>query len=434
MEQILRSIIEGVSNNYGRAFFDTIVLKMHEVIGADYTFIARLDRENHMSKTIALVVDGQLADNIEYSLENTPCANVADDSICLYPNSIVDHFPNDQLLIDMEIEGYIGTPLFDSQGAIQGLTVALYKQPIKDPEFTQTLFQIFSGRISAEIERMEYEIYLEKKVAERTANLEKTLENLRDTQAELIRQEKLASLGAVVAGVAHEVNTPLGILKTAQTLQTELLSELHDKFNQNTLTKSELEKYITDTKEIGHTIIINMERAIDLVQNFKLAAVDRIDDRVQLLNLSDVAERLVQSMYPEFERLKVGVSVDIPDDIELNTIGSDLTQVLGNLLINACIHAFDDIENPAITLTATHTNDSVEICVGDNGVGIDEKIKDKVFEPFVTTKRNQGGTGLGMNIVYNQVRKSLGGHIQQDPQFKQGTHWLITLPKNAKAC
>jgi len=428
VEQVLRDIIEGVSNNFGVAFFEKITLKMAEVIGADFTFIARLDKAAYKSRTLALVANNQIVDNIEYSLEHTPCADVSNNQLCMYPNDIVSLYPKDQLLIDMGIEGYIGTPLMDSRGEIMGLTVALYKQPIHNAEFTQTLFQIFSGRISAEIERMEHEANLETEVEQRTAHLEKALIELKRTQKELIKQEKLAGLSGVVAGVAHEINTPLGIAKTAHSLHGEIVSSIIDKFNQNQMTRTDLANYFEQANDINRSISINLERAIDLVQNFKQLSVDRMDDALIQINVAQHITRLLDSMMAEFARVNVSVVTHIPDDLHIVSRGSDLTQVLGNLLINACIHAFDDTENPCIEIEAKAQRDQLQLIVRDNGKGIDPSIRESVFEPFVTTKRNQGGTGLGMNIVYNQVTQALSGHITLNEQHTEGTEWHLLLP------
>jgi signal transduction histidine kinase len=428
VEKVLRSIIEGVSNNYGKQFFQMITLKMHEAIGADFTFIARLDTEAYVSRTIALVAGGEVVDNMEYSLEHTPCANVADNSICLYPNQITSLFPKDQLLIDMGIEGYIGTPLLDSHGQVMGLTVALYKKAITNPEFTETIFQIFSGRISAEIERMEHEHELEQKVAERTLHLEQALKNLKQTQAQLVEQEKLASLGGVVAGVAHEINTPLGITKTAHTLHESLLQKLASSFHEKSLTSSAMEDYIKRTQEIEGTITQNLERAIDLIQNFKHAAVDRVDGNIHTHNLKQLIERLTASMSAEFSRNNIQCDVDIAEDIEISTYGSDLSQVISNLLMNACVHAFNGIDKKQISIAAVANTQGIQLSISDNGVGVDESIRDKVFDPFVTTKRHAGSTGLGMNIVFNQVTNSLQGSIQLECPKQGGTLWNIQLP------
>lgn len=429
MEDILRGIIEGVSNNYGKQFFNVITLKMHEVIGADFTFIARLDIDAYESQTISLVAKGELADNFAYSLKDTPCANVADNSVCMYPNDITHLFPDDQLLIDMGIEGYIGTPLIDSEGSVMGLTVALYQRPIENPQLTETVFKIFSGRISAEIERTEHEQKLERKVHERTEHLEQALIELKNTQTQLVQQEKLASLGGVVAGVAHEINTPLGIAKTGNSLHQDMLSKIKTEFDNKTLTASAMNDYIEKGIEVSKAVFDNLERAIDLVQNFKHAAVDRIDNSIQEHNLNQLVSRLVQSMGAEFNRHGVRCDVDIDSSINMNTFGSDLTQVLSNLLTNSCIHAFDGVAEPMIKVKAGLVHDDVFLDVSDNGVGVDRSIRDTVFNPFVTTKRAEGSTGLGMNIVFNQVTGKLNGTIELVSPENGGTQWKMKLPK-----
>lgn len=428
MEQILRNIIEGVSNNYGKAFFDTITLKLHECIGADFTFIARLDVDAYVSKTISLVAGGELVDNMEYSLTNTPCANVADDSTCLYPNQITHLFPDDQLLIDMGIEGYVGTPLHDSKGNVMGLTVALYKSPIENIELVETIFKIFSGRIAAEIERSEHEAHLESKVHERTEHLEKALADLKRTQAQLVHQEKLASLGGVVAGIAHEINTPLGIAKTGTSYHEELLKKISLQFSDKTLTASAMGAYMTQGLEVIETVMNNLERAIDLVQNFKHAAVDRIDDNCYEHNLSELVTRLTGTMNAEFHRNHIECAVNIDPAIKITTYASDLSQVLSNLIMNASVHAFDSSEENKLWIDAVQKGNKIHLMVTDNGVGVEKTIEDKIFEPFVTTKRNQGSTGLGMNIVHNLISKRLKGEIKLLSPLEGGTKWMIILP------
>ncbi len=361
MEAILRNIIEGVSNNYGKQFFDVITLKMHEVIGADFTFIARLDHDAYESRTISLVANGEIVDNIVYSLKDTPCANVADNSVCMYPDDITHLFPSDQLLIDMGIKGYIGTPLIDSNGKVMGLTVALYQHPIQNPEFTETVFQIFNGRISAEIERSEHEKKLEEQVLKRTEHLEKALSDLKNTQVHLVQQEKLASLGGVVAGVAHEINTPLGIAKTGTSFHQDLLNKIKKQFDDKTLTASSMNEYILKGIEASQAVSHNLERAIDLVQNFKHAAVDRIDDSINEHNLYELVSRISQSMKAEFDRHGIDFKIEIDPTIYIVTYGSDLSQVLSNLFTNACIHGFEGIDEPKVLVTAVQKEDSLSL-------------------------------------------------------------------------
>ncbi len=428
MEKILRNIIEGVSNNYGKAFFNTITLKLHEAIGSDFTFIARLDVDAYVSRTISLVANGELAENMEYSLKDTPCAEVSDDSLCLYPKEICKYFPKDQLLVDMEIEGYVGTPLKDSNGEILGLTVALYKHPIQNIEFVQTVFQIFGGRIAAEIERSEYEANLESIVAQRTEHLESAMYSLKRTQTQLIQQEKLASLGGVVAGVAHEINTPLGIAKTGHSFHEEILKKVKLGFADKSLTASGMQDYIDQAGEIMGTVSDNLERAIDLVQNFKHAAVDRVDSRVLKHNLHDLIERIIISLAAEFLRNQIQCHVDINKNIFITTYGSDLSQVISNLIMNACVHAFEGRSDRKITISARELDQSLELVVSDNGVGVAQSIRETVFEPFVTTKRHLGSTGLGMNIVFNQVTSKLKGSIKLELPEAGGSQWHMAFP------
>lgn len=430
MEAILRKIIEGVSNNYGKEFFDVITLKMHGVIGADFTFIARLDREAYVSKTISLVANGELVDNMEYSLKDTPCANVADNSVCMYPNDITHLFPDDQLLIDMGIKGYIGTPLIDSKGEVMGLTVALYQNPIQNPEFTETVFQIFSGRIAAEIERSEYERGLEEKVLKRTEHLEQALQELKATQSQLIQQEKLASLGGVVAGVAHEINTPLGIAKTGNSLHQDLLNKVKIQFEDKTLTASGMNEYVDKAVEVSQTVSHNLERAINLVQNFKYAAVDRIDDSAREHNLFELVHRIGMSMNAAFKVSHVSFVNEVDDSVKIFTYGSDLSQVLTNLFNNACQHAFEDMGSKGAIITVKGRMESGRIFLDviDNGAGVSKDIRDTVFDPFVTTKRAQGSTGLGLNIVFNQMTGKLKSTIELQSPDSGGATWHMELP------
>ena len=433
MEHILRGIIEGISNSYGKAFFETISLKLHEAVSADFTFITRIDDKDQVSRTIVLVEAGKIVDNIEYGLKDTPCAEVRSNEMCLYPKDICKYFPNDQLLVDMGIEGYVGTPLNDSNGKLIGLAVALYKQPIKDIDFVKMIFQLFSGRIAGEIERNEYQENLEAKVIQRTAHLEDAMHSLKRTQTQLIQQEKLASLGGVVAGVAHEINTPLGIAKTGHSFHSDLLKKVKRSFSEKTLTASAMLDYIDQATQIMATVEGNLERAIDLVKNFKHAAVDRVDSNTHSHNLHDLISRIVMSLAAEFQRNNITCTTDINESLEISTFGSDLSQVVSNLIMNASVHAFDGKTDKKIYIHGQLNEGSIELLVGDNGVGVKESIRDCVYDPFITTKRHSGSTGLGMNIVYNLVTSKLKGSIELILPSEGGTQWKMVFPKNIEA-
>ena len=153
----INDIIKSLKSSYGRDFLDNITMQLHTAIGAQYTFIARINKERYVSQTISMVAGDDFGENFEYSLQHTPCADVSDDNTCIYPNQIYDLFPNDQLLIDMEIEGYVGSPLHSSKGEVFGLVVALYSEEIQNADEVAGLFELFAGRIAAELERCENE-------------------------------------------------------------------------------------------------------------------------------------------------------------------------------------------------------------------------------------------------------------------------------------
>ena len=193
LEQALPEIIKSLKSTYGSDFFNEITLQLNQITGADYTFIAKVNYERFTSQTISLVVKNQLTDNFEYPLNDTPCALITKDEVCLYPKDICSLFPKDQLLIDMNIEGYVGVPLHDSQGEVIGIIVALHENEIKNAEFIKTLFELFSGRIAVEMERSVQENNLKQLNIKLAAKID-----------ELVKSEAKLSL--------HIENTPLGCI------------------------------------------------------------------------------------------------------------------------------------------------------------------------------------------------------------------------------
>ncbi len=244
----------------------------------------------------------------------------------------------------------------------------------------------------------------------------------------LIQQEKLASLGRISVNVAHEINTPLGIANTGLSFHQNLLQEIKKEVNDKSLTVVAMGDYISQSEEVMATINTNLQRAIELAKNFQYSAVDRIDDKQHKHNLSQLVSRLTTSMSAEFLRDKITCTQNIEPTLTITTHGSDLSQVICNLIMNAAAHAFEDRENRNIEISAHPVNESIELLITDNGVGVAENIRSNIFEPFFTTKRNHGGTGLGLNIVQNLVRDRLQGTIELVSPPQGGTQWRIILP------
>ncbi len=439
-ERILPEIITSLKSTYGHEFFDNLNLQLSKHIGADYTFIARLNKEKNTSRTISLVAKGELIENFEYSLNNTPCADVSDESLCIYPEGICELYPDDQLLVDMNIEGYVGTPLRDSQGSMMGIVVALHEKKIENPDFAVTLFELFSGRISAEIERTERDQELqnltktlEVKIEERTKELSLAIEQLKKTQKEMLVKEKMASLGALVAGVAHEINSPLGVAILSGSMIAETSKEINDKINDQSLNKQDLQTGLSNIEQSIAALNFNLQRAAELVSNFKQVAVDRSTDEIREFVFSSWLDSLLSSLIPMLKKNNISLELCLPEQPTIiTTCSSKLAQVITNLVTNAVIHGFPESANltdKTLTFTLKDKKQRIELTIADNGVGIEEEFLEKLFEPFYTTNRGQGSTGLGLSISQNILTGALCGNIDVSSQVDKGTEFTISLPK-----
>jgi PAS domain S-box-containing protein len=266
---------------------------------------------------------------------------------------------------------------------------------------------------------------------------EAALKDLRETQASLIEAEKLAALGRLVAGVAHEVNNPVGISLTVASALQRRNEQFAAEFAHGDLRRSSLNEFLRLNHEAAEQLVANLNRAAELVQSFKQVAVDRnFSDRRQF-NLRDLTEQVVTSLRPGLGKQNLSLTVECPDDLQMNSYPGPYGQVLTNLFVNALAHAFPPggmaRDNPGkmeIRIVAAGP-DMVEIIFADNGRGMSDEIRRRAFDPFFTTRRDQGGTGLGLHIVYNIVTSRLGGRISLSSEEGKGTQVRLLLPRIA---
>lgn len=261
--------------------------------------------------------------------------------------------------------------------------------------------------------------------------LENTLQTLHDTQKELIQSEKMAALGQLVAGVAHEVNTPLGLAYTLNTHYKEQVNHINQLLETKKLSQAALENFLKSTTEINNLIDQNLQRAAKLIQSFKQVAVDQNHDEVRKIQLAVFVDEIITSIRHQFKGNNIQIKKDIADDLTVTTYPGALSQVLTNLTLNAKNHAFDNLnENKAYFISVSarkKDNDQIYLTVEDNGKGIPQENLTKIFEPFFTTKRNNGGTGLGLNIVYNLIHSKMHGSIYCESKVNTGTVFHINL-------
>ena len=262
---------------------------------------------------------------------------------------------------------------------------------------------------------------------------EQALRELKETQASLIQAEKMASLGQLVAGVAHEVNTPIGITITGASQLVVLIDELARQHAEGTIKRSDFVRFLADGREMARLILANGARAADLVQSFKMVAVDQSSDERRQFELKGYIEELLRSLRPAYKELKgLDIAVDSPEGLELDGYPGALSQILTNLIINALMHAFPPNRPGRITITVrAPAADLVELEVADDGVGIPAATQPKIFDPFFTTRRGRGGSGLGLHIVYNLVTGTLRGTIAVASAPDGGARFTLRFPRVA---
>ena len=261
---------------------------------------------------------------------------------------------------------------------------------------------------------------------------ENALSNLRATQNSLIESEKLAALGRLVAGVAHEVNNPVGIGVTVATALQRRCLIFADEIARGELKRSSLNAFVQANLDAAGQLVSNLNRAAELIQSFKQVAADRnMPDRRQF-NLADLTEQIVTSLRPGLRARNLTLTVDCAPDIDMNSYPGPYGQVITNLFLNSVVHAFPTNTPGELSITARAAGDGyVEIVYSDNGAGMTDDVRRHAFDPFFTTRRDKGGTGLGLNIVHNIIINRLGGRIDLTSEVGKGTRFHIVLPRVA---
>ncbi|MBN8941684.1 MAG: HAMP domain-containing histidine kinase [Rhizobiales bacterium] len=261
---------------------------------------------------------------------------------------------------------------------------------------------------------------------------ETALAHLRETQDSLIEAEKLAALGGLVAGVAHEVNNPIGISLTVASTLARRIDEFGRDVERGELRRSKLTEFVEGSREAAGQLSMNLQRAGEMVQAFKQVAVDRSHAERRSFDLAEATDQIVASLRPTLKRAAVELNVSVPEGIVLDSYPGPYGQVVTNLFINALTHAFPDGRKGTFRIDARPAEgESVVLTFQDDGAGMTEAVQRQAFDPFFTTRRGEGGTGLGLNIVFNIVTRRLGGRITLSSVPDGGTTFRIVLPLTA---
>ncbi|WP_427981794.1 ATP-binding protein [Agarivorans sp.] len=293
-------------------------------------------------------------------------------------------------------------------------------------------------RVENEIKKLNDE--LEQKVKSRTERLEESnlqlasaFDKLKNAQQSLVEAEKMASLGGLVAGVAHEINTPIGISVTAASYLQEQGNQLKKSIESGKLSRKFMDELIGNLNQSTELLLNNLRRASDLISSFKQVAVDQSSEACYTFNLNENVNQVITSLGHKIRRSGCEIVVDCPNDLELYSFPGSFTQIYSNLILNSVKHGFEDWDGEKrINISIHKENDQLHIDYHDSGRGVDSDIAKRIFDPFVTSKRGQGGSGLGTHIVYNLVVQLLKGHIAFDSQPGEGVHFSIRIPYQAQ--
>ncbi len=317
----------------------------------------------------------------------------------------------------------------DEQNAILEQEVAR-----KTSRLSQVMLDLEQRKNELEMrqEKLEKEISqrrtMENTLRQSNQRLESSLNHLRETQQQLIESEKMASLGGLVAGITHDVNTPIGISVTAASYLREKLDSLDSALTNKELTQQQLQKFIEEGRESLSLLDNNLHRASDLISSFKQVAVDQASDAIRDINVKRYIEELIQSLQPHLKKSSHKIELNCADDLFIRCPAGALSQIFTNLILNSLRHAFDGIEQGTMIIDIELRGSELHVVYKDDGNGLSEDALTKLFNPFFTTKLNDGGSGLGTHIVRNLVTQTLQGDIDATSQPGEGLTYTFSFP------
>ncbi|MBB1417894.1 sensor histidine kinase [Pseudoalteromonas sp. SG44-1] len=279
-------------------------------------------------------------------------------------------------------------------------------------------------------EEVDLRRHTEQELLTKHTEMQRYVDELNMAQERLVSSEKMAALGGLVAGITHDINTPVGIGVTASSFLQERLIQIENAYKDKTLSPKALEEFINDAKQSTSLLTTNLDRASELVASFKQIAVDQASEAVRTINLKEYLGEIIRSLHPKIKNTSHHINLDCPVDLTLNLPAGAISQIFTNLIMNSLIHGFDGVSNGIIDIAIKDEDDQVIIDFKDNGNGVTEQQLEKLFDPFFTTKRDQGGSGLGTHITFNLVKQTLSGEIDATSSPGNGLHYHISFPKD----
>lgn len=342
----------------------------------------------------------------------------------LVPSILITMYYARKLLLPLKSISYLVR-----QYASGNFSAEIAETPFAELDDLQAFLKDMAHKVSHSKEQLEVKVH-ERATELEMANAEllRVLASVEEMQEQAIASEKMSSLGRLVAGIAHEINTPVGVAVTASTSLQVFLKNLRNKSENKSLTRGDLVSFIDAATESSNLLISNLQRAAALVHNFKEVAVDQSTEGLRRYNLKSYLNEVLSTITPRFKDYQIDVIVEIDADINLYSYPGAMAQIITNLYENAVVHGFKTYQSHMIKITAlTLSKDLIEIRFQDDGSGMSDEVRKKIFEPFFTTSRSSGASGLGMHIVFNLITQKLAGQVELGhPSI--GVEFIIHIP------
>jgi PAS domain S-box-containing protein len=318
-------------------------------------------------------------------------------------------------------------PIFDDNGKIMGV-ILVFRDVSKEYALKETLQQSRVELFEANEKLIEHKKRLEVIVRKRTKKLEDSLAKLTQMQNQLIETEKMAALGELVAGVAHEINTPVGLSITGITNFIDETNKINKLYTDEQMSEEDFVQYIKNSIDIANILYINLKQTAQLIKSFKQISVDQTIEEKRQFNLKGYVNDTLLSLKNKIKKTNVKVKLNCANDIAIYSYPGACSQIVTNLVINSLTHGYDSEDEGEISLDFKLINSTIHLIYKDDGKGISKNNLQKIFNPFFTTNREHGGSGLGLNIIYNIITQKLGGEIKCTSKPGYGVRFDIKIP------
>jgi signal transduction histidine kinase len=418
---------------------------LHDIIGSlmvAENFLIGLYHPEHQEFSIPYFVDNK---DVEAPVKRFPFGKAMCSYVLLSKQAqLHDAASFAQLVADglvleplgnQQIASWMGAPMLVNDQPYGVIIVQSYDPAIVYTRAELDLLAFMASHVAVAIARMQAgrEVRQAKeRLEQQNAALGSALTALQEAQTELVRQEKLASLGRLVAGVAHEINTPLGICVTATSHLVQELKLTREELANGEMTEDSLQSFLDIVDQSLRIMTTNTQRAAALVRSFKQVAVDQSSGDIRRFNLGAYVNEVLLSLQPKLKGKPVKVELDCPADLLVESHAGAVSQILTNMVENSLVHGFEGGRAGRIAIRAAQEGDMVTLDYLDDGAGMDQDTLAKLFDPFFTTKRGSGGSGLGAHILYNLATGALGGSVRVDSAPGEGLRYHLKFPRSLR--